>query len=126
MSTIARTLILAFFVALGAGGVAAAQPAGMTVPDSQYNSPMRGQCTDELRKDSAWRAALEKEIRVKVHEQDADLIAKNHKHVIMGYSALWIIAVVFLVFTWRKHRELQVEATRLQAEVDRLSESEGA
>lgn len=125
MTTIARTIAVTLFLSLGAVGAASAQPAGeMPKLDEMYNSPMRKQCTDELRKDSAWRGSLEKELRIKIHEEDSDLIATNKKHVIMGYSALWIIVVVFLVLTWRKHRALQVEAARLQSEIERLTDSE--
>ena len=130
MSTIARiTILVVLFAALAGGGVALAQSADqppMAAAADQYNSPMRGQCMDELRKDGAWRASLEKELRVKIHEEEHDLIALNKKHVFMGYSALWIITVVFVAVTWFKHRALKVEVERLQAEIERLTESEAS
>jgi len=123
--------ILVAMAALWLGGGAAlaqgqaakpAPPPGMAQPTQSYNSPLRGQCEDELRKDDAWRASLEKQLRVKVHQEDHDLIAKNHKHVFMAYSALWIIIVVFVTAMWIKQRSLRAEIERLQRDVERATE----
>ncbi len=114
---------------LGAGAASAqdqaAQPApppALAQPGQSYNSPLRGQCEDELRKDDAWRASLEKQLRLKVEKEDHDLIARNHKHVFMAYSALWIIIVALVVAMWRKQRALRVEIERLQRDVERATE----
>ncbi len=120
--------IAALWLGAGAGlvQVQAAEPAppppGMAQPGQSYNSPLRGQCMKELRQDDAWRASLEKELRIKIHEEDHDLIAKNHKHVFMAYSALWIIVVVFVMSMWVKQRSLRTEIERLQRDVERASD----
>ncbi|HUH02809.1 MAG TPA: hypothetical protein VML75_12510 [Kofleriaceae bacterium] len=103
-------------------GAATAQPApaeptpSVAAPE-KYDSPMREQCMDELRKDKGWRANLKEELRLEVHEEEAKLIANNKQHVFMAYAALWILVVIFVVFTWRKQRLLRGEIERLQAEV---------
>lgn len=122
-------LVAATALWLGAGAALAqgqpakaAPPPGMAQPTQSYNSPLRGQCMDELRKDDAWRASLEKELRIKIHQEDSDLIANNHKHVFMAYSALWIIMVIFVVAMWVKQRSLRAEIERLQRDVERATE----
>jgi hypothetical protein len=90
---------------------------GVVAAPDKYDSPMRAQCMDELRKDKGWRAGLKGELRLEVHQEEATLIANNKKHVYMAYAALWIIVVIFVVFGWRRQRALRAEIERLQADV---------
>jgi hypothetical protein len=112
----ALMMVLCFAGLLAGPAAAAAQPAPVAAPD-KYDSPMRPQCMDELRKDKGWRANLKEELRLEVHEEESKLIANNKQHVYMAYAALWILVVIFVVFTWRKQRVLRGEIERLHAEV---------
>jgi hypothetical protein len=119
--TIARSILLAMALSLVAPAGAALGQTDTVAKTKPYSAPMETikLCNDELRKDKAWASKLEQEIRLKIHNNEAKLIAKNETHVFAAYSALWIIMVIFVVFTFLKNRKLQGEVERLQAEVER-------
>lgn len=94
---------------------AAAQPA------EQYKSPMRDQCEAEIAKDKGWLAELHNEMRPAVHQEDANIIAKNKKHVVMAYAALWGLTVVFVVLMWLRQRRLQAEMDRLAQQITKAA-----
>ncbi len=99
-------------------GVAAAQPAAeMPSAEASYVSPMRGQCEQELRKDAEWRALLERQLRAKVHEEDASQMLTNKRHVTMAYMALWVLVVGFLAYMFMRQRALRREVEELEAEL---------
>lgn len=52
------------------------------------------------------------------HEQAALAIAKNEKHVILAYAAMWVIAAGFVVFLWRRQQKLQLEIAQLRRDLD--------
>ncbi len=52
------------------------------------------------------------------HEKAAAAIAKNEKHVIMAYAAMWIIAAAFVLFLWRRQQLLRMEIAQLKADLD--------
>lgn len=116
-----RRLVLMLLLSFAAPFVGASEAMAQTAPavaaPEKYDSPMRSKCMEELRLDKGWRANLKEELRNEVHAEEATLIANNRKHVYMAYAALWIIVVIFVVFTWRKQRSLRAEIERLQAEV---------
>lgn len=90
---------------------AAAQPA------QPYRAAMREQCERELEKDKAWLAELRNTMRPQVHQEDANIIAKNKKHVVMAYAALWGLTVVFVVLLWLRQRRLLAEMERLAQQI---------
>lgn len=83
----------------------------------QYTSPMREQIKQELAKDKVLQAELKNSLRAEVHQEDATLIAKNKKHVVMAYAALWGLTVVFLVLLWMRQRRLLAEMDRLAQQI---------
>jgi len=89
-------------------GDASAQP---------YKSPMRAECEAELEKDRGWHAELRDSVRPDVHQEDANIIAKNKKHVVMAYGALWGLTVVFVVLLWLRQRRLLAEMERLAKQI---------
>jgi hypothetical protein len=101
---LAATVLCALLAPLGA----AAQP---------YQSPMREQCEAELDKDKAWNAELRNSLRPEVHQEDANIMARNKKHVVMAYGALWGLTVVFLVLMWLRQRRMREEMERLAAQI---------
>lgn len=52
------------------------------------------------------------------HEQAAAAIAKNEKHVVMAYAALWLLAAGFLLFLWRRQQHLKVEIANLKRDLE--------
>jgi CcmD family protein len=115
-------VIVVVGLGLGAGAARAEQPeaaggAASGEPDKPYRSPMQEQCELELRKDKVWYTTLKEQLRADVHQQDANLIARNNKHVIMSYAAIWILTVGFVFFLWSRQRALRAEIARLERDV---------
>ena len=54
----------------------------------------------------------------KQHEDAAKAIAKNQKHVVLAYAALWILAAGFLLFLWRRQQGLKTEIAQLKRDLD--------
>jgi len=52
------------------------------------------------------------------HEKAALVIAKNEKHVILAYAAMWVIAAAFLMFLWRRQQALKGEIAQLKSDLD--------
>lgn len=52
------------------------------------------------------------------HENAAKAIAKNQKHVVLAYAALWLLAAGFLLFLWRRQQALKVEIANLKRDLD--------
>lgn len=76
------------------------------------------QAESELSKENLnWRARMKQELAVEIHQQDADLMATNRKHVIMAYAALWVLAVLFIVYMYRRQMRLREEIARLEREI---------
>jgi hypothetical protein len=95
---------------------AAAQPA------KPYQSPQREQCEAELAKDKVWSAELLNSMRPQVHQEDANIIARNKKHVVMAYGALWGLTVVFVVLLWLRQRRLLAEMDRLAQQIKKAAD----
>lgn len=69
-------------------------------------------------------ARLKNVLRPAIHDEDARLMARNHRHVVIAYAALWILAVVFLVLLFLRQRSLTAEIARLSTELDRAVRQE--
>ncbi|HEY4058917.1 MAG TPA: hypothetical protein VGM39_20020 [Kofleriaceae bacterium] len=52
------------------------------------------------------------------HAQAAHAIAKNEKHVVLAYGALWLLAAGFLLFLWRRQQDLKTEIAQLKRDLD--------
>ena len=120
----ALAVILAVFGALAPAAVAqtgADKPASAE-PGAMYQSPQREMCEAELAKDKVWWAELKIALRPEVHEEEANLITTNNRHVVIAYAALWMLAVLFIVLLWLRQSALIKEIARLEAEVRRAAE----
>jgi hypothetical protein len=117
---IPTTIIIPLSLML-ACGVAAAQP---TPPE------LKAQCTEALKNDKDWNAALFEQVKVwhagelkeiadARHEQEGAKIAKDKKHVILAYAAMWLLSVGFLVFLWRRQQALRAHIDQLKVELDK-------
>lgn len=52
------------------------------------------------------------------HASAAKAIAKNEKHVVMAYAALWVLAAGFLLFLWRRQQALKLEIANLKRDLE--------
>ncbi len=114
---------LVLLLVLSLTGVAVAQPAG--TPGAVAVSPARQACVDAMNADPEFAksivATVDKQIDQKTidaHTQAAHPIAKNEKHVILAYAAMWIIAALFVVFLWRRQQTLKLEIAQLRSDLD--------
>ena len=118
-----RTFVFALLavVALGVGAGAARAntpvPAEPAATDANYRSPMREQCTAEIRKDADWRSELSDEIRFLVHDETSRAIAKNERHVILAYGFLLGLVALFVGGMFFRQQRLRAEIQRLEEEL---------
>ncbi len=94
------------------------------------NKSLRKICTDAMNADPAFAKAI-----VEVADKDAadrrlaateaehldaaQHIAKDEKHVILAYTAMWMIAAGFVVFLWRRQQALKAEIAGLRADLEK-------
>lgn len=102
---------------------AAAPPAAAAAPAGDHVTPigLKHTCMDAINSDQQWTdeltAIVEKRVRFQVHNQEAELIALNKKHVVMAYAAMWLLAVAFLIAQWRRQQALKKQIESLQSEL---------
>lgn len=53
-----------------------------------------------------------------IHEAHNAWVAKNQRHVIMAYAAMWLIAAGFVLFLWRRQQRLVGEIQQLRKDLD--------
>ncbi len=106
-----------------------APPAPPPPGQNEPNATARKACTDAMNADpmfekliveTADRKAAEQRLendRLQ-HEIAAASIAKNEKHVVLAYAAMWIIAAAFVFFLWRRQQALRGEINQLKADLD--------
>ncbi len=102
------------------GQVAAPQlaktPEGQACVDAINSvSDFRSAVSTLAQEREAARLAGEVELQ---HELAAKAIAKNQKHVVLAYAALWVLAAGFLLFLWRRQQALKVEIANLKRDLE--------
>jgi hypothetical protein len=96
--------------------------------DAAWRTRLRDQLTqrllvddegaNELTKENLeWRALMKKELATEIHQQDADEMATNRKHVIMAYAALWVITALFIIYMYMRQVRLREEIARLERDI---------
>ena len=55
------------------------------------------------------------------HEAAAMAIAKNEKHVVLAYAAMWLLSVGFVLFLWRRQQGLRTEIAQLRRDLEAAS-----
>ena len=113
-------LIVIVLLAVGGAGIAAAP-----TPAAPDAAALRKTCTDAMNADPAFAKSIadtvDKQIdqrTIDAHTQAADQIAENERHVIMAYAAMWIVAVLFVVFLWRRQQTLKTEIAQLRKDLE--------
>jgi CcmD family protein len=105
-----------------------AAPVAAPVPAALTAAELRKTCADAMNADKEFEATV---LRVLDEKKFAELtkaqqkfagiqieaaarVAKNERHVVLAYAAIWLAAVAFLLFLWRRQRGLhgQIEALR--------------
>ena len=93
----------------------------------------RKACTDAMNADPTFAQAIvqtvDKTVAAKLHDADLDVeklhneanerVQRNQSHVVYAYAAMWIAAVGFLVFLWRRQQGLKDQIARLSADLER-------
>lgn len=59
--------------------------------------------------------------RTESHQRAAAAVQKNERHVILAYGALWLLAVGFVIFLWRRQAGLKAQIAALRADLDRAT-----
>ena len=59
--------------------------------------------------------------RTETHQRAAASIQKNEKHVILAYGAMWLLAVGFVLFLWRRQAGLKAQIETLRADLERAT-----
>lgn len=99
--------------------VASAQPAPARSPQE-----LRQICADAMNADPTFAEAIARTVSeqtVQQHHDAAKAIAKNERHVILAYGAMWVAAAAFLMFLWRRQQGLKTEIAQLRRDLDAAS-----
>lgn len=134
MRTILTVIVLCF------AGVAAAQPApagaGSAAPAPAGSAMVAGPeghpvdaataakrkaCADAMNADPSFALAIVETVNKKTaaqHVEAAGKIAKNERHVILAYAAMWVVAAAFVLFLWRRQQHLKTEIAQLRRDLD--------
>ncbi len=121
-------------------GSGAANAGSNTPPAADYPMPAGVKptqvCLDEMDKDPAFadyilrrteqklnekldRDRVQKDLCVVYdHTQAAEHVAKNERHVIIAYVAMWLVAAGFVLYLWRKQQALKHELATLRNDLD--------
>jgi hypothetical protein len=103
------------------GAAGAPAPLKMPVPPEPSPEELRKTCADAMNKNPGFADDIVKTINedtARQHEKAAAAIAKNEKHVVLAYAAMWVIAALFLIFLWRRQRGLQTEIANLKRDLE--------
>ena len=74
---------------------------------------------EEKLHDEVNRAQVAKDLcTLKMQEDAQTTIAKNQKHVILAYAAMWLVAAGFVLFLWRRQQALKSEIAQLHRDLD--------
>jgi hypothetical protein len=105
-------------------------------PDSPEVQALKKACTDAMNADPAFGdkivqlaatssvtveklRALVKDYDIKqAHVEASAAIAKNERHVIMAYAAMWLLSVGFLIFMWRRQAGLRGQIAELKRDLE--------
>jgi len=117
-----KKLIILVCLALSTSAASAQAPAP---PPAADVAALRKTCADAMNADPAFAksiaATVDKQIDQKTidaHTQANAFIAKNERHVLLAYGAMWVIAALFVAFLWLRQQKLRAEITQLRKDLD--------
>lgn len=103
------------------GNTPTSAPALKMQPPEPTPDELRKICADAMNKNPGFADDIVKTINedtYKQHARAADAVAKNEKHVVMAYAAMWVIAALFLLFLWRRQQALKTEIANLKRDLE--------
>ena len=91
-------------------------------------SDLRKVCTDAMNADPTFAKKIVEvadenaahrrdEATLQAHQDAQDHIAKNERHVVYAYSAMWVVAALFVLFLWRRQLKLTAEIGQLRKDL---------
>ena len=92
----------------------------------QTTEDKRKICVAALNEDKEFAGSIVKTINEDTylqHAKAADSIAKNERHVILAYAAMWLLAAGFVLFLWRRQQRLVAEISQLRRDLDAATKS---
>ena len=110
-------------------GDVGAVAAGLQAQSELAKTPGGQACLSAFTIDPGFRAAMGDQAKAAAaeelvartkqqHEDAAHSIAKNERHVILAYAAMWLLAAGFVLFLWRRQQGLQAEISRLRRDLE--------
>lgn len=63
-------------------------------------------------------AAARDQATIQAHTEAQVRIAKNERHVLLAYIAMWVVAALFVLFLWMRQRGLKAEIAQLRRDLD--------
>ncbi len=120
--------------ATGSAGSAGSAAAGEPAIPPTVMQPAPAPTADELRKTCADAmnanpgfadkiVSTINEQTAKQHRDASAAIAKNEKHVLLAYAAMWLLAAGFLMFMWRRQQGLNKEIAQLKRDLEAATKS---
>ncbi len=97
------------------------QLAAAQAPAAPTTEQLRKTCADAMNADPAFADTIVTTINeqtAKQHRDAAAAIAKNEKHVLLAYAAMWLVAAAFLMFMWRRQQGLKTEIAQLKRDLE--------
>ena len=89
--------------------------------DQRSPAELRQICADAMNADKSFADSIVATVNAqtaKEHQDAADDVARNERHVVLAYAAMWLVAAGFLVFMWRRQQTLKSELATLRRELD--------
>jgi PPE-repeat protein len=117
-------------------GVTEPGPGSAETPPSPATVAARKACAEAMNADPTFADAIVKNVEIQLHKKpDVAQVCKDHgtleahqaaqteiatneRHVIMAYAAMWLIAVGFVLFLWRRQQALKLEIAQLRRDLD--------
>jgi CcmD family protein len=116
-----RTILIVLVLLMPTLALAEVAP----VPPANPNAAaLRKTCADAMNADPSFADAIVATINedtARQHRKAADDIAKNERHVILAYAAMWVVAAGFVLFLWRRQQHLKGEIAQLRKDLEAAS-----
>lgn len=94
---------------------------------ARADNPARKACTDAMNADPMFANEIIKVANADTeyqHEHAFEMIQRNEQHVVMAYAAMWIAAVGFLLFLWKRQQALKGQIARLSGDLEKALAAE--
>ena len=108
---------------------AAAPSAPCTLPpkdDREARAKFRLACATAIEDDADWQADITNRFERKAHQQAAQKITTNERHVFLAYGAIWVMVAGLVGVMWLRQQRLSAEIARLTAQLKRIEDEDAA